>query len=105
MHEVMLAHPVFCMLRDLIGERCQLLIFRKLELHLLICEKLTECAVFEKVDKEEASLMHLDVVSVYLYLVFDLVDDFLIAVFARAHSHFVLAILVAFKDVDYFQSH
>ena len=50
MYEVVLADTFFSMLRDFISERCQLLIFDKLELHLFISEELAHGRVIKQID-------------------------------------------------------
>ena len=105
MDEVLLAHTLLRMLRNFISEGCQLLIFDELELHLLVREKLTQGTVVEKVNQEEASFVHFDVITVNLDLFTNFVDHFLVAVLAWSHPDLILAVLVTFKDVDHFERH
>lgn len=105
MDEVLLAHALFCVLRNFIGKGRQLLVFDKLELHLLVSEQLAQGTVVEKVNKEEASFVHLDVVAVDLHFLANLIDDLLVAVLARSHPDLILAILVSFEDVNHLERH
>ena len=77
-----------------------MLVLAKLELHLLIREKLAKGTVVEEVDEEEAAFVHLNIVAINLDFLADLIDDFLVAVLSRAHSDFVFAILVTFENIN-----
>lgn len=50
MHKVLLAYALFRMLRDLVSKGSKLLVFAKLEFHLLVCKELAEHAIVEEVD-------------------------------------------------------
>ena len=77
-----------------------MLVLAKLELHLLIREKLAKGTVVEEIDEKEAAFVHLHVVAIDLDFLADLIDDLLVAVLSRAHPDFVFAILVTFKDIN-----
>jgi len=100
MHEVVPPHLVLQRPRHLVSESSKDLVLLERKFHLLVVEYLAKSGIFKQIDQYKSALAQFNIIPVQLDFLPDLVDHFVVAVFARVQPDLILPVLIAIIYVD-----